>query len=63
MRLVLHSELTTLSEKELCAMFARVSANLARTQQGSPARRNALATLENINRAQAARWTAARSCP
>lgn len=63
MRMVLHTELTTLSEGELSALFARVTRILARTERGSAARRNALATLENINVAQAAKVVAARACP
>lgn len=62
MRMVLHSELTTLNEGELSALFAQVTRILARTEKGSPARRNALATLENINLAQAARMAVCRVC-
>lgn len=62
MRMVLHTELTTLSEGELSALFAQVTRLLARTEKGSPARRNALATLENINLAQAARMAVCRAC-
>lgn len=61
MRMVLHSELTTLSEGELSALFAQVTRKLVRTEKGSPARRNALATLENINRAQTARLATCRA--
>lgn len=60
MRLISNSELAKRSEGELSALFATVSKKLVRSEQGSPARRNALATLENINRAQAARWRACR---
>jgi len=55
MRLMLAHELERRSEKELCALFRQVSQNLVRTKRGTPARRNALGTLENINRARATR--------
>lgn len=57
MRLISNSELAKRSERELSALFGEVSRKLVRTERGSPARRNALATLENINRA---RWSACR---
>jgi hypothetical protein len=62
MRMVLHSELVALNENELSALFAEVSRKLARTEKGSAARRNALATLENINVAQAAKLAVTRAC-
>lgn len=55
MRLITSHELANRKKKELSALFCSVSKKLAMTKAGTPARRNALATLENINRAQAAR--------
>lgn len=54
-RLITRSELTGRSNNELSALFHRVSLDLARTAPGSPERRNALASLENIARERAAR--------
>lgn len=62
MRMILHTELSALNETQLSALFAEVSRKLARTEKGSAARRNALATLDNINVAQAARLTEVRAC-
>jgi hypothetical protein len=58
MRLISNYELQTHNEKELSAIFCRVSKNLVLTQKGSPERRNALASLENISRARRARMLA-----
>lgn len=55
MRLITSHELANRKKKELSALFHSVSKQLAMTKAGTPARRNALATLENINRAQIAR--------
>ncbi len=55
MRLISALELDGRSEKELSALFQRVSKGLVRTERGSPARRNALGSLENISRARVAR--------
>jgi len=55
MRLITHFELATRSDTELSAIFADVSRELPRTGAGTPERRHALATLENIRREQAAR--------
>lgn len=55
MRLITHFELAQRSDHELSALFAAVTRDLARTEPGSPERRNALASLENIRRARAAR--------
>ena len=52
MKLMTASELTGISEQELSALFARVSQQLVCTKPGTPARRNALGTLENIQRAR-----------
>lgn len=55
MRLITHFELATRSDHELAALFAFVARELPRTKAGSPERRNALASLENIRRERAAR--------
>lgn len=55
MRLISNHELQRWSESELSALFCKVSKELVRTKRGSPERRNALASLENINRARALR--------
>ena len=55
MKLISALELDSRSEKELSALFQQVSKGLVRTRRGSPARRNALGTLENISRARIAR--------
>lgn len=48
MKMMTTRELEQLKRGELKALFRTVSQNLMLTQAGSPARRNALATLENI---------------
>jgi len=53
--LILNHELQKHSESELSALFCTVSKGLVRTDRGSPERRNALASLENISRARVAR--------
>jgi hypothetical protein len=58
MRLISNHELQQRSESELSALFRTVSEALVRTGRGSPERRNALGSLENISRARAARMTA-----
>ncbi len=55
MRLITSFELARLSDSGLAAIFRRVSEGLTGTAIGSPERRNALASLENIRRAQASR--------
>ena len=55
MRLISAFELHRRSANELSVLFGQVSRGLARTQPGTPERRNALATLENISRARARR--------
>jgi hypothetical protein len=42
----------------LSTLFRAVSEKLVRSERGSPERRNALASLENISLARAARMTA-----
>jgi hypothetical protein len=52
MKLISAYELHRRSENELSDLFGKVSKGLVLTQHGSPERRNALATLENIARAR-----------
>ena len=59
MKLISNFELAHRNTSELSALFRHVSQGLARTTRHSPERRNALATLENISRAQALRMTRA----
>ncbi len=58
MRLISTLELHQHSESELSELFRTVSKHLIRTDRGSPERRNALASLENISLARAARLAA-----
>lgn len=58
MKLISSHELLERSESELSALFHAVSEGLVRTERESPERRNALASLENISLARAARLTA-----
>ena len=53
MRLISAIELYSRSENELSALFQSVTKGLVRTEWGTPERRNALASLENISRARA----------
>jgi hypothetical protein len=55
MKLISNFELHSRNENELSAMFCHVSQGLTQTRKGSPERRNALASLENIARARAQR--------
>jgi hypothetical protein len=55
MKLLSNYELQKRSENELSALFCTVSKGLVHTKRGSPERRNALASLENISLARAAR--------
>jgi hypothetical protein len=57
MKLVTNHELQKRSDSELSALFCTVSQGLVRTKRGSPERRNALASLENIIRARAVRMS------
>jgi hypothetical protein len=52
MKLISSYELNKWSDSELAALFHMVWIGLARTTRGSPERRNALASLENISRAR-----------
>ena len=62
-KIITPSELGHRSESELSALFRQVSQELAGTKPGSAERRNALASLENIQRAQATRRTQRPSPP
>ena len=53
MRLMVNYELHKRNEKELSALFGHVSKRLCTTGRGTPERRNALASLENISRVRA----------
>jgi hypothetical protein len=55
MKLISNFELQGRGDKELSAMFCRVSKNLVTTRRDTPERRNALASLENISRARVQR--------
>jgi hypothetical protein len=48
MRLIRIFELATLKKSELQALFRETADELTRAREGSPERRNALATLDNI---------------
>ncbi|QYZ64699.1 MAG: hypothetical protein OI74_12485 [Gammaproteobacteria bacterium (ex Lamellibrachia satsuma)] len=56
-KVITPSELHTKNENELSALFRKVSQDLTGTKAGSAERRNALASLENIQRARACRQT------
>lgn len=60
MKLISNHELQKRSDSELSALFCTVSKGLVRTERGSPERRNALASLENITRARMARMQICR---
>jgi hypothetical protein len=55
-RLITAFELQTRTTDELSALFRKVSEELVRSEPGSPERRNALGSLENIERAINARY-------
>ena len=61
MKLISSHELQKRSESELSALFCTVSKGLVRTRKGSPERRNALASLENISRARSLRMPECQS--
>lgn len=56
MRLITPDELSIRTDVELQSLFNSVSKELARTEANSVERRNALATLENIERVRAKRF-------
>ena len=49
-RIITTSELRRADDKELCALFNKVSAHLYRCEPGSPEAGKTLASLENIRR-------------
>jgi hypothetical protein len=55
MKLISNYELQKRSDSELSRLFHTVSQGLVLSGKGSPERRNALASLENISRARAVR--------
>jgi hypothetical protein len=55
MRLITRFELARCSNSALAALFRQASTALALSEPSSPERRNAIASLENIRREQAAR--------
>jgi len=57
---ITNHELLERSESEVSALFRTVSEALVRTERGTPECRNALASLENISLARAARMC---TCP
>lgn len=60
MRLITSHELANRSKGELAALFCSVSKKLTMTKAGTPERRNALGSLENIARARRAKMMAPR---
>ena len=56
-RLITTSELEHHTDKELCALFRKVTHDLTKSDPDTAARRNSLASLENINRVMNARRT------
>ena len=56
MKLITQYELEKRSLHELRAIFRSASTALTRSERGTPERRNALANLDNINRAMNFRW-------
>ena len=63
MKLIPAYQLHRRSANELSALFGEISRGLVRTERGSPERRNALATLENIERARRRKLLASRAGP
>jgi hypothetical protein len=63
MKMISAHELHRRTEKELSALFGEISKGLVRTQRGSPERRNALATLENIAHARTQKMLECRAGP
>jgi hypothetical protein len=61
MKLISNLELHARNENELSAMFCVVSQGLVRTKRGSPERRNALASLDNISHVRAQKFAARRA--
>ena len=63
MKLITAHELNRRSANELSALFGEISRGLVLTQRGTPERRNALATLENIERARTQKMVECRAGP
>jgi hypothetical protein len=59
-RIITASELEIKTNIELSALFREVSQEIANSEAGSPERRNALASLDNISRAMRSRHIAPR---
>lgn len=59
-RIITESELTNKTDIELSALFRKVSQDIANSKIGSPERRKALASLDNISRAMRTRHSAPR---
>jgi hypothetical protein len=57
MKLISSHELQPRSLSELSDLFGKVSKGLVLTRRGSPERRNALASLENISRVRQQKMT------
>ncbi len=55
MRLITDTELTGRTDAELAVLFHMVSQALAAAKPGTPARRNVIASLQNISTARAQR--------
>lgn len=62
-RIITPSELHCLGEEELRSLFHKVSQDLAQTEAGTQERREALASLDNIQRAMAERIATPRPKP
>jgi len=63
MKMISAHELHRRSANELSALFGEISRGLVLTERGTPERRNALATLENIERARRQKMLERRSGP
>lgn len=47
-KLIVAAEITGRTEKELSTIYARVTRELTQSEAGTPERRNALASLDNV---------------
>lgn len=63
MNLITRAELKELTESELAGLFARISRELARTEEGSVEWHSAMLSLDNIRHEQAARRSILRPLP
>ena len=57
MTLIVTKSLEYKNDNDLSSLFKVMTEKLAQTAEGSPERRNALASLENISRAMGSRMT------